>query len=168
MFFNHKKNDTKVADDGSGKIFAVQNGEVVAVTEVNDEVFAQKILGDGIAIKAESGEIVSPVDGKISSIADTSHAFGIQTADGLEILVHIGINTVELNGRGFKSRVKLNQNVKTGQPLCDVDLSFLTQNKLDTSVIVLITNIGDLAEPPVLFTGVKAQAGQTCIMEYRK
>ena len=168
MLFNLKKQTTtKDNHDIEGKIFAVQSGLVIPITEVNDDVFAQKMLGDGVAIRPESGIIVSPVNGRIINIADTFHAYGLQTEDGLEILVHIGIDTVDLNGKGFQNHVRIDEKVKVGTPLCTVDLSLLKQNGCDTDIIILITN-PECGDPLITHTGVVAKAQQTCIMEYHR
>ncbi len=168
MLFKLKKQITKENHDDTGKIFAVQNGQVIPITEVNDDVFAQKMLGDGVAIKPESGIIVSPVNGRIISIVDTFHAYGLQTTDGLEILVHIGIDTVALNGRGFQNHVQIDEEVKVGTPLCTVDLPFLKQNGYETDIIILVTDLTECDGPLIIHTGLVAKAQQTCIMEYHR
>ncbi|MBE6828836.1 PTS sugar transporter subunit IIA [Caproiciproducens sp. R1] len=168
MLFNLKKQTTKKDNHAEGKIFAVQSGLVIPITEVNDDVFAQKMLGDGVAIRPESGIIVSPVNGRIINIADTFHAYGLQTEDGLEILVHIGIDTVDLNGKGFRNHVRIDEKVTVGTPLCTVDLSLLKQNGYDTDIIVLVTGPTECDDPLIIHTGVTAKAQQTCIMEYHR
>ena len=82
-------------------LLAPLNGKVIPLDQVQDDVFSQKVLGDGIAIQPENGKLYSPVDGEISSIAETLHAYGVSTEDGLEILVHVGLDTVTLKGEGF-------------------------------------------------------------------
>ena len=84
------------------KISAPMSGRCVPITEVGDPTFSEKILGDGVAIIPTDGKILSPVDGTISTIADTNHAFGFLSDDGLDILVHVGLETVALKGEGFK------------------------------------------------------------------
>lgn len=168
MLFKLKKQTTKDNHDGEGKIFAVQSGLVIPITKVNDDVFAQKMLGDGVAIRPESGTIVSPVNGRIINIADTFHAYGLQTEDGLEILVHIGIDTVALKGKGFQNHVRTAEEVKVGTPLCTVDLPFLKQNGYDTDIIVLVTNLAECDNPLIIHTGLVAKVQQTCIMEYHQ
>ena len=150
-----------------GKILAVESGKVIPISEVHDEVFAQKLQGDGVAIKPEDGLIVSPVNGRIINVAETYHAYGIQTYDGLEILIHIGLNTVELKGKCFNNHVQINDNVKVGTPLCDVDLSELKRRGYDTTIIIIITNITECKVPIVLHTGIDAKAALTCVIEYQ-
>lgn len=163
MFFKkHEKSNNK------SQVFSVQNGKVIPVSEVNDEAFAAKILGDGVAVKPEGGLILSPVNGKIINIASTYHAYGILTDDGMEILVHIGVDTVKLNGKGFENLVKVDDEVKVGTPLCNVDFPFVKQSGYDTDVIILLTNMDDCNGLPVFHTGITAVAGKTCVIEYTK
>lgn len=166
MFF--KRILKKQENEHPGKIFAAQSGRVIPVTEVSDEVFSQKILGDGVAILPESDTIVSPVDGEIVNVAETFHAYGIKTSDGIEVLVHIGINTVELSGKGFRNKVKTGQQVKVGTPLSEVDFRFLKESGYPTDVIILVTNQEEANVSLELHTETSAQAGQTCVIEYRK
>ena len=101
-------------------------GRLVALTHVPDGVFAQKIMGDGFAIDPANGEISSPVAGTITSLMeDTRHAVGITADDGLEILIHIGIDTVNLGGEGFVGLVKQGDRIDAGQPLLKVDLELI-------------------------------------------
>ncbi|MCI1966491.1 MAG: PTS glucose transporter subunit IIA [Oscillospiraceae bacterium] len=168
MFFKRKKSNDKKLRKGTGMIFAVQSGAVVPVTEVSDEVFAKKILGDGVAIKPEAGTVVSPVAGTVISVADTYHAYGIKMPDGVEVLVHIGVNTVELKGKGFQSHVKVNDKVRVGTLLCDVNLSLLTKSGYDTDIVLLVTNPADGRQPITVHTGMKGKKAETCVIEYQK
>lgn len=164
MLFGRKK---KSADNTHpGEIFAVASGEVVAITEVPDPVFAEKVLGDGVAVRPSNGKITSPVDGTIINVADTYHAYGIATSDGLEILVHIGINTVELNGKGFRNHVKEGDIVSVGDPICDIDLKTITDAGLETWTPILITNMDDIQKLDI--STAPATAGETCVIKYKK
>lgn len=131
---------TTVSDEA---IVAVANGVLVPLEEVNDEVFASKAMGDGVALVPSSGDIVSPVNGIISTVFPTGHAYGIVRSDGVEVLVHIGINTVNLTGVGFKSLVQQGQIVKGGQKIATVDLDLLKSNGFDTSIMTIITDAKD-------------------------
>ena len=91
--------------------------------EVPDPVFSQKIVGDGMAVIPSEGKLLSPVDGEIISVADTKHAYGLRTAEGLELLIHVGLETVHLNGECFQVFVKPGDKVKAGDLLAEVDLS---------------------------------------------
>lgn len=104
------------------EVDAAVDGELIPITEVKDDVFSTKMLGDGYAIKPTSGEIHSPVEGDISTLFPTKHAIGIKTKEGLEILVHLGIDTVELNGAPFKMEIQKGDHVTPGQLLGTMDL----------------------------------------------
>lgn len=163
MFFKKRKRDQVK----TGKVWSVQDGKVIPVTEVHDEAFSSKILGDGVAVQPEGGTVLSPVNGKIINIASTYHAYGIQADDGTEILVHIGVDTVKLNGKGFENLVKVNEEVKAGTPLCNVDLPYIRENGCDTDIIILLTDPTSCGNP-VYHTGITATAGKTCVIEYFK
>ena len=93
------------------KILAPVKGKVIPLEQVPDEVFAEKVLGDGVAIIPEDGKIYSPVDGTITTITDSLHAYGFETEDGIQMIVHFGLETVNLKGKGFTSRVKVGDKV---------------------------------------------------------
>ena len=113
------------------------------------------------------GKVYAPADGKISMIAETLHAFGITTADGLELLVHIGINTVELGGEGFTPKVKEGDEVKAGQLLCEVDMELMKKKGYPTHTPILLTN-GDECADVKLMPNKAAKAGETTVITYRK
>jgi glucose-specific phosphotransferase system IIA component len=115
-------------------------GEVVNIEKVPDQVFSQKMLGDGYAIIPTSGTVVAPVSGVIVQIFPTNHAFGIVSESGLEVLVHIGIDTVELKGEGFKRLVEVDQTVKAGTPIIEIDLEFVKARAKSMITPVVITN----------------------------
>lgn len=113
-------------------------GKVVPLENVPDAVFSQKILGDGVAVMLTDGKIVSPVDGEIASVAETLHAYGITTEEGVEILVHIGLETVALRGECFKAFVKVGDKVKAGDLLAEVDLAALEEKGINPITLVLL------------------------------
>lgn len=127
------------ADETAGKIAAVTDGEMIDITTVNDETFAGGMLGYGVAFRPGSGTIVSPCSGTVSVIADTGHAFGITRADGVELLVHVGINTVEMKGKGFRNLVKTGDSVKAGTPVISVDLDMLRSEGYDMTTMLIVT-----------------------------
>ena len=149
-----------------GEIVTIQNGKIVPIEEVPDYVFSQKILGDGVAIIPESGEIYSPVNGTIVSTISSGHAYGIQADEGGEILVHIGIDTVALNGDGFRCKVTQNQRVHVGDLLAEVDLELLKSRGYHTIIVVLLTNGNELKNVKKM-TG-DGKAGKTVIITYEK
>lgn len=117
-------------------IYSPCDGEIIKITDVKDPIFAKKMLGDGICIVPSGDNFSAPCDGEISVVLDTKHAYGFKNQD-FEILMHIGINTIELKGKGFSSSVKKNDKVKQGQPIVDVDLKFLKKHKylIDTPIV---------------------------------
>ncbi len=124
----------------TGSIYSVCDGDIINLSEISDPVFSEKILGDGVAILPESTEIISPVDGKIIQVFDTKHAYSILSDDGLEILVHIGLNTVELNGEGFKSFVKDGDIVKTGDKIAEINIEYIESMGYQLYTPVIVTN----------------------------
>ncbi|MCT4509451.1 MAG: PTS glucose transporter subunit IIA [Tepidibacter sp.] len=116
-------------------------GEIVDITKVNDHMFSSKMLGDGVAVIPSNNKAVAPCDGEITQIFPTNHAFGITTKEGLEILVHIGIDTVELKGEGFKRILEAGTWVKKGDAIVEVDLEYIKNNGKDTITPIIITNM---------------------------
>jgi len=167
MFGFFKKNKT---DDTPNKqeLLAVQNGTIVKLQTLPDPVFAEKMLGDGFAIlPTNDGTVCSPIDATVEEVQDTLHAYCLHTNDGLDILVHIGINTVSLNGEGFTPKVKKGDKVKAGDVLALVDLDFIKSKDLPTHTVVLITNIDDVKDFQVN-TDIQAVSGETLAMTYSK
>lgn len=122
-------------------INAVCDGKVMPITTVNDEVFSKKLLGDGYAIKPINGKIYSPVNGTVTTIFPTKHAIGITTENGLEILIHLGLDTVDLKGEPFELKVKQGDKVKQDDYLASMDIETIIQKKYDDTVIVVYTNM---------------------------
>ena len=119
------------------------SGRAVPLTEIPDEVFSQRVLGDGIAIIPEDGKLLSPVDGEVTTVAETLHAYGFASEDGLDILVHVGLETVSLKGQGFKAHVQPGDKVKKGDLIAEVDLDFLKAQGLNTVTPVLVCDGAD-------------------------
>mgnify|MGYP000984419551 CR=1 FL=1 len=116
-------------------------GDIIPLEEVSDPVFAEKMMGDGIAIEPSEGKVLSPIDGKIATIFPTNHAIGLVNKEGLEILIHIGLDTVELKGDGFIRVAEEGQNVKKGDLLMEVDLEKLKESGKPTITPIIITNM---------------------------
>lgn len=114
-------------------------GKVIDLSNVKDEAFASKAMGDGFAIEPSSDMFVSPIDGTIAALFPTGHAFGI-TNDDMEIIVHIGIDTVELQGNGFHSYVKQGDLVKKGDPIIKADIASIKQQGYDVTTMVIFTD----------------------------
>ena len=122
------------------EVYSVADGEVIALEQVKDPVFSQKMMGDGFAVKPTNGNIVSPVSGTVSSIFPTKHALGLVTEAGLEVLVHIGLDTVSLEGKPFTVHVAEGQKVAAGDLLVTADLDAIREAGRETSTIVVFTN----------------------------
>ena len=125
-------------ETGLKSILAPLSGQAIPLEQVPDDVFSQKILGDGIAIIPTDGKIYAPVDGEIATVAETLHAYGFTSEDGLEILVHVGLDSVKLKGEGFTSHVQAGDKVKAGQLVAEVDLKFLISQGVPVTTPVLI------------------------------
>ncbi len=119
-------------------ILSPATGTAVPLEQVPDPVFSQKIIGDGIAVIPSEGTIVSPVDGEVASVAETLHAYGFRTEDGLELLIHVGLETVGLKGECFEVFVKPGDKVKAGDPVAKVDLKFLEERHINPITPVLV------------------------------
>ncbi len=119
---------------------SVANGKIIDIVKVPDQVFSQKFLGDGFAVIPVSGEFFSPASGIITDVTETLHAYCITTDDGLEILVHIGIDTVELKGKGFKPLVKKGDHISQGDAIASANLELIKEKGYNTTTIVAITN----------------------------
>lgn len=122
-------------------LFAVANGRLVPITEVSDDVFSEKMMGDGYAVLPTSGEIFSPVAGTISNVFPTKHAVGITTASGIEVLLHMGLDTVDLGGKPFELFIQAGQPVGRGQLIAKVDLDAVLKAGKKTDIIVALTNM---------------------------
>ena len=120
-------------------LLAVCTGKTVPLSAVPDEVFAQGILGEGIAIEPAEGRFCAPVGGKIESVADTRHAFTILSDAGNDVLVHIGVDTVSLAGEGFVSHVLTGESVKAGQLIAEADIDFIRSRGLSAICSVVVT-----------------------------
>ncbi|WP_247944829.1 PTS transporter subunit IIBC [Streptococcus oralis] len=125
------------------EVYSVADGQVIALEQVKDPVFAQKMMGDGFAVEPANGNIVSPVTGTVSSIFPTKHALGLVTEAGLEVLVHIGLDTVSLEGKPFTVHVSEGQKVAAGDLLVTADLDAIRAAGRETSTVVVFTN-GDV------------------------
>ena len=119
------------------------SGKIVPIEEVPDPVFSQKMMGEGIAVLPEGGDILSPVKGTVILVAATKHAVGIRAEDESEILIHVGLETVALDGKGFNVSVKEGDKVSTGQLLIEVDWEYISTNAKSTITPIVITNSQD-------------------------
>lgn len=143
------------------ELYSPLNGTVTSLSEVPDMVFSSKMLGDGVAVLPAEGRIVSPVDGVLTTIADTKHAFGFQTEDGYEILVHFGLETVTLQGMPFVVHAKAGDNVKVGDLIAEADMEFLDNNNIKTITPVIIAT--PTADKTMLFHYGEVKAGDKIV-----
>ena len=135
------------------EVHSVADGEVINIEDVKDPVFSQKMMGDGFAVEPENGHIVSPVAGKVTSVFPTKHALGLVTDNGLEVLVHIGLDTVSLEGKPFEVKVSEGQTVAAGDLLVEADLDAIRAAGRETSTIVVFTNADAIKSVKVEHTG---------------
>lgn len=122
------------------------DGILIPLKDVKDEVFASGAIGRGVAVRPTSGQIVSPVDGVITMIFPTNHAVGIETSEGFEFLIHVGIDTVKLKGAGFRRIAEEGKTVKAGDLLLEVDFAQLEESGYDTDTMVILTTGEDKAD----------------------
>lgn len=124
----------------SEQVVAPVSGKCISITQVNDEVFSSKAMGDGFAIIPNNCIVVSPVNGEVVLIAETKHAFGLKTKKGVEILVHIGLDTVQLEGKGFTVHVKQGDKVKAGEKVISFDRAYVENSSIDMTTMTVFTS----------------------------
>ena len=168
MFGILKKDKSKaaVSKAPANALLAAQNGTIIPIEKLPDPVFSGKVRGDGYAIDPTDGKVLSPVSGTIIDIQDSLHAYGISTDDGLEVLVHIGINTVSLNGTGFQTKHKVGDKIHAGELLATVNLKLLEEKELPKFTVVLITDMD--AVKAIHRSAGTAEAGKTAALTYEK
>ena len=161
---NEQQNDSQSAapvakeESKTVAIKAPLTGEMNALSDVPDPVFAEKMMGDGFAITPTEGKVVSPFDGEIVQVFHTKHAIGIRSNEGVEILIHVGLETVKLNGEGFDAHVTEGQKVNAGDHLLTFNLDYIKENAKSTITPVIFTNGDALANIDIKATG-SIQAG---------
>lgn len=144
---------------------AIANGQLLPITQVADQVFSQKMMGDGYAIEPTDGVIKAPAAGEIMTVADTKHAIMMTTTDGLELLFHLGLDTVELQGAPFVINVKVGDQVAAGDSLVTMDLAAVKAAGKATTVMMVVTNMDQVAamdvEPTKMVTTMDVVARVT-------
>ena len=135
-----RKEDESMLFQKEKKLVAVATGKAIPLSQVPDEAFASGLLGIGFAVEPTAGTVYSPMSGKIVSVADAKHAYTMESDDGIELLVHIGINTVCLKGKGFLPMVSEGDSVRAGDVLARVDLSEITGEEISSQIVVVISN----------------------------
>jgi PTS system sucrose-specific IIC component len=134
---------TSVIRCAAGTVLQPVPGKVIPMEEIPDETFASGVLGEGVGIVPTAGVVVAPFDGEVTSVFDTKHAITLE-ANGMELLIHVGINTVSMNGEGFTALVQDGDKVKAGQPLLNFDVSKIKAAGCNETVVVMLTNAEDL------------------------
>lgn len=127
-------------------IYAPLSGKVVKLSDIQDEAFSSGAMGEGIAIEPSEGKVYAPCDGEISAFFPTGHAVGITARTGAEILIHVGMDTVSLEGKGFSAKAKTGDKVKKGQLLLEFDMEYIKSQNLPLTTPVVITNSDEMAE----------------------
>jgi sugar PTS system EIIA component len=149
---------------GKLKVYAPINGSIIPLEEVPDPVFSQKMMGEGIAMVPSGGTIHSPVSGTVILVAATKHAIGIRADDGTEILIHVGLETVALNGEGFRVTINQGEKISIGQKLMEVDWEYINKHAKSIVTPIVITNSQD-GKKQYSFTAEKsAVQGKTVII----
>ena len=158
------------ADAGNGQdvkeLKSILDGKVIPITEVEDEVFSQKIMGDGVAIEPTNTVVTAPADCEVSVVmADTGHACGLTLANGVELLIHVGVDTVDMGGDGFKLLVKERYRVKPGQPLIEYDPEKIRAAGHPCTTMLIVTAEGS-ASGITMHTGMDVKAGETVVISW--
>lgn len=134
---------TKKPETEPGAVYAPMTGKVIALEEIPDQVFSQGILGPGCGMEPENGELAAPFNGKIISVAETKHAVGIVSDDGIELLLHVGMDTVQMDGDGFSVKVREGDKVSCGQLLMKFDMEKIKNAGYPTTTAIIVTNGDD-------------------------
>jgi len=161
----------KLVSDDNGNannlnIVSPLEGEIIAIEDVPDVIFAEKIVGDGIAIIPTGNKLVAPVTGEIVKIYETNHAFAIRSNEGLEVLVHFGLDTVELRGEGFTRIAEEGQQINTGETIIEFDLALLTEKAKSVITPCIVSNMDEIKS--MTKTEGKVSLGETVVLSVVK
>lgn len=149
----------------SFEIPAVIDGEIVAIEQVEDRIFSKKMIGDGYGLRPTGGTIYSPVDAQVEQIAFTKHAIYLAMENGLKLLIHIGIDTIELKGEGFESQIEKGMLVKKGDPLVTFDPNFIKDEGFNPVVTVILLNGSEQDFDLTVYPNEEAVGNQTIAMK---
>jgi len=139
------------------------SGDIVSLTEVPDPVFSQKMMGDGIAVNPSEGKVVAPIDAKVLNVFPTKHAIGLEAAGGLELLIHVGLDTVNMKGEGFDVKVSEGDQVKKGDVLLTYSLELVREKAASVMTPMIVSN-GDMVKHMEKHENVTAVAGETTVL----
>ncbi|VKS96619.1 PTS system beta-glucoside-specific transporter subunit EIIABC [Streptococcus pneumoniae] len=142
--------EVKAGVSNKKMIFSPISGEIIPLSDVQDKTFSDKLIGDGLAIIPSEGKVYAPFDGKITNIFPTKHAIGLKSDEGVELLIHIGLDTVELKGQGFISHVEEGDRVFKNQLIFEMDLNLIKTKGYETVTPVIVTNTNDFLDVLVL------------------
>ncbi|QHE51031.1 PTS glucose transporter subunit IIA [Pontibacillus sp. HMF3514] len=156
-----KKNDQNTEE----VLVSPLNGKILELSEVPDPVFSQKMMGDGLAIEPSEGKVVSPVEAEIVQLFPTKHAVGLKTDSGLEVLIHIGLETVSMEGEGFEGHVEVGDKVKPGDDLISFDMDLVNEKAKSTITPVILTNGDDVVESKEVLNTGEATKGETELLK---
>lgn len=161
--YNHDNGELERERD-EFQLVTVADGEIINLEEVPDPVFSEKMVGEGFAVIPTTNQVVAPISGKLYQVADTLHAFVIETKEGLEILVHVGLNTISLHGKGFNTELKKGMFVTKGQPLVTFDREYLEEKNISIVIpVVVIKGLDESRKASVQHTD-NGIAGETIAM----
>lgn len=159
-FFKKKK-------ENSLRLVSAVSGKSIPLCEVPDPVFAEKMAGEGIAIDTTGDVVVAPADGELTLVFGTKHAFAMTLDNGIELLVHIGLDTVSLNGEGFEQLAEQGTRIKAGTPIIKVDREFVQSKGISLITPILITN-PDVTTSITPIENIETIAGETVVIDYEK
>lgn len=148
-------------------IYAPATGKLMPITDVTDEVFSGKMMGDGFAVEPTETAVYAPVEGKVSTVFPTKHAIGITTEKGLEVLVHIGLDTVELDGAPFISKVEEGQEVNHNTQISEMDIEDIRKAGYDPTVVIVFTNMDIVKSIPEANSGNVEHSAEVGTLEYK-
>ena len=155
------------AESASGELKAFLNGKVIPLDDVPDDVFSQRVMGDGLAIEPEDNVVVAPADATVTVVMeDSRHACGLALPNGMELLIHVGIDTVDMNGDGFELFVKEGDQVRAGQPLIRFDREKIAAANHPCTTVFVVTEEGEAGDIQY-HTGMECQAGKTVVVTYQ-
>lgn len=159
-----KEKQIMQSDTEKNTVYSPMSGKVVPLSQVSDSTFAGEVLGKGMAVVPETGRIVAPFDGRIENVFDTKHAIGLVSRDGVEVLIHVGINTVELGGEFYESYVSDGEEVKLGQLLLTFDIKKIKEAGYDITTPVIVTNTDDYQEVTMVKQGTIKEAEKAMVV----
>ncbi len=148
-------------------LYAPVDGNCINLEDVPDKVFSSKMMGEGVGFTFDSTVVCAPCNGKVTMIANTKHAFGIAGDNGVEVLVHIGLDTVNLQGEGFTTLVQVDKTVKKGTPIIEIDRALMSEKGIDLTTPMIVTNSSDFTLT-TLHIGDRLIKGETAVVACKK